>query len=437
MTQKPDSATLFAFNVGFGDCFLLRFQYPGTMRRHVLVDFGSTRQPPSRPANFLTRVAEQIKDLCGGKLDVIVATHRHKDHIYGFRTNTKGDAPGNVIASCNPTLVLQPWTEHPDADRDALASPDQSDASRSFAKSLANMNLLSQRVLQIARADGKAAGTAGAEARFDPKVRKALSFLGENNIANKSAVKNLMSMGRERRYLSFGDDPGTSAILPGVDVDVLGPPTLTQNGAIAKQRSRHKEEYWHLQAAAAGAELAAEEGRSLFPEHVAKTVPSWARWGRHRLKKMRSDMLLPVVRRLDDQMNNTSLILLFAVGDKSLLFPGDAQWENWSHALADEDVRGKLSSVDLYKVGHHGSLNATPKSLWNLLDNRGPAATTERLTSVMSTKHGVHGHSPATEVPRKTLVDALKADSHFHNTEDKRIRKNSVTFYDEVHLTFE
>jgi hypothetical protein len=246
-----------------------------------------------------------------------------------------------------------------------------------------------------------------------------------------------MSMGKKRRYLCFGDDPGTGDILPGVDVDVLGPPTLTQNGAIAKQRSRHKEEYWHLQAAAAGAELAAENGNSLFPNYVAKETPSWGRWGRHRLRQMRSDMLMPIVRNLDDQMNNTSLILLFAVGDKSLLFPGDAQWENWSHALADEAVRKKLRTVDLYKVGHHGSPNATPKSLWNLLENRGPEDKAERLTSVMSTKHGVHGHSRETEVPRDTLVKALVSDSHFHTTEDHKIRPDIGKFYDEVRVEFD
>ena len=354
MSERPVSATLFTFNVGFGDCFLLRFQYAGAKRRHVLVDFGSTRQPKPRPAKYLTRVAEQIKDLSGSKLDVVVATHRHKDHIYGFRTNKKGDAPGNVIASCNPTLVLQPWTEHPDAPRDAMASPDQSEDGRAFASALVNMNRFSLAVRRIAAADKKTK-------LFDNRTRAALSFLGENNIANKSAVKNLMAVGEKRLYLSFGQDAGTEEILPGVDVDVLGPPTLTQNAAISKQRARHEEEYWHLHAAAAAAGLSAGDGGALFADHATSDVPLWGRWGRDRLRKIRRDMLMPIVRRLDDQMNNTSLILLFAVGGKSLLFPGDAQWENWSHALAQPEVREKLKSVDLYKVGHHGSLNRNAK----------------------------------------------------------------------------
>lgn len=429
MTESPLSATLFAFNVGFGDCFLLRFQYADNSRRHVLIDFGSTRQPKPRPANFLTRVAEQIQELCGGKLDIIVATHRHKDHIYGFRTNKSGTAPGNVIRDCNPTLILQPWTEHPDAARDATVSPDQLEESRAFAGALKNMSGFSAAIYRIAKADEE-------RGVFSPQVRKAMAFLGENNIANKNSIRNLLSMGEKRRYLAFGQDPGTSEILPGVNVDVLGPPTLKQGPQIARQRSRHEEEYWHLQAAATRGDLAASKGRAAFPDHVAAELPQWALWGRHRLRKMREHMLMPIVRRLDAQMNNTSLILLFTVGDKSLLFPGDAQWENWSYALSQEDVREKLKKVDVLKVGHHGSLNATPKSLWNLLENRGNEADSGRLTSVMSTKHGVHGHSADTAVPRSTLVKALTEHSHYHTTEDHQIDKNSDKFYTEIKVKF-
>ena len=73
-------------------------------------------------------------------------------------------------------------------------------------------------------------------------------------------------------------------------------------------------------------------------------------------------------------MNNTSLILLFEVNGKKLLFPGDAQLENWSYAVKDADdadaTRALLADVDVYKVGHHGSLNATPKKLlWEAFRN--------------------------------------------------------------------
>src|SRR3546814_10469532 len=88
-------------------------------------------------------------------------------------------------------------------------------------------------------------------------------------------------------------------------------------------------------------------------------------------------------------MNNTSVILLFEVGDKHLLFPGDAQYENWMYALAQEGVTQRLCKVNVYKVGHHGSLNATPKDLWNGFEARGSSKTANRLRSFLSTKNVV------------------------------------------------
>jgi len=123
---------------------------------------------------------------------------------------------------------------------------------------------------------------------------------------------------------------------------------------------------------------------------------------------------------LDDQMNNTSLILLFKYRKKTLLFPGDAQIENWNHCLHDADdgaINRKLSAqTDLYKVGHHGSRNATPKTLWSLFAKKGDSDGP--LQSMMSTRAGKHGDPKGnTEVPRKTLVEELDARSHLFNTQ--------------------
>jgi hypothetical protein len=83
---------------------------------------------------------------------------------------------------------------------------------------------------------------------------------------------------------------------------------------------------------------------------------------------------------------------------------------NWKKLLAD---------VNLYKVGHHGSLNATPKSLWKLFDNKGSEHKHDRLETLCSTKAGKHGSvKSGTEVPRSVLVDELEKDSNFATTED-------------------
>ena len=76
-----------------------------------------------------------------------------------------------------------------------------------------------------------------------------------------------------------------------------------------------------------------------------------------------------------------------------------------------------LDSAD--KVGHHGSLNATPKSMWNRFKKRGKTDKPDRLTSVMSTRDGKHGSTDSgTEVPRSKLVTELEAQSTLIDTRD-------------------
>ncbi len=85
------------------------------------------------------------------------------------------------------------------------------------------------------------------------------------------------------------------------------------------------------------------------------SLPVETRWFLPRIEAVRGDQLLEIVRILDKQMNNTSVILLFEVGTKKLLFPGDAQLENWMYSLKEAKeasaVRKLLSKVDVYKVG--------------------------------------------------------------------------------------
>ena len=117
-------------------------------------------------------------------------------------------------------------------------------------------------------------------------------------------------------------------------------------------------------------------------------------------------------------MNNTSVILLFEIGNKLLLFPGDAQIENWQYALSQKKFVNLLRKVNVYKVGHHGSLNATPMTLWNMFERKGAASKTGRMKSLLSTLHGVHGHEESdTEVPRERLVNALKKNTELLMTE--------------------
>lgn len=432
--NAPSALTIRMYNVGFGDCFLLSFEYPKTVR-HLLVDFGSTSAPKrGARGDYMAKIADDIKRVCDGKLEGIVATHRHRDHISGFALNA---ASGKTIASLNPKFVIQPWTEDPRAKPAALTATtsvytngkaDAKKMTAHFLGSLEDMHAVAASI-EIASRRSEVAGV---------KARKQLEFLGNDNIKNLPAINNLLAMGKKGKayYVNAGMKLD---ILPGVKCTVLGPPTLKQSNAIRKQRARDPSEFWQFRSFWASQSFAARPHRArgsrqaLGARTSSKAFPIEARWFVKQSRQIQTDQMLSIVRDLDSVMNNTSVILLLEAGNKRILLPGDAQIENWSYALQNAVWAQQIADVDLYKVGHHGSLNATPKSLWSLFRRKGSAAKRNRLTTLCSTKAGKHGSaSSGTEVPRHSLVDALEEESQFISSEDPK-----EAFCHSVRLSFQ
>jgi hypothetical protein len=425
-TSIPSSVTIRMYNVGFGDCFLLKFHYADA-ERHMLIDYGSTAAPMNVRGKYMVDVANDIKSNCKGKLDIVVATHRHRDHISGFATD--GDATGSIIASLEPDHVIQPWTEDPATKPTALTAttttyskgkPSQEQITSHFLGSLDDMHRIAGSVADLARSGQLYAG---------PVKSKQLTFLGENNLKNLSAVKNLMSMGDKgtAHYVNAGMT--LNDLLPGVNITVLGPPTLKQSDSIRKERAKDPDEFWQFRSFWSSQSLAigakpAPGGRFSQPRTRWRPNEAYApnvRWFIAQSRQIHADQTLDLVRELDSVMNNTSIILLIEIGDRKLLFPGDAQIENWSYALNNSKWQDLLQDVNLYKVGHHGSLNATPRSLWKLFVNKGDKDTHNRLETLCSTKSGKHGDARSgTEVPRAVLVAELEKQSAFNSTESYR-----------------
>jgi beta-lactamase superfamily II metal-dependent hydrolase len=422
-TNSPSSVTIRMYNVGFGDCFLVTFHY-AAQERHMLIDYGSTAAPKSASGKYMVSIANDIKDACKGKLDAVVATHRHRDHISGFATD--GDAMGSIIATLKPDHVIQPWTEDPAAKPAALTAttttyqggkPTEAKLRSQFLGSLRDMHRIAGSVAELAKS-GQIQGSRA--------TQKQLAFLGENNLQNSSAVKNLMSMGNKgtAHYVNAGMT--LNDVLPGVRITVLGPPTLKQSDSIRKERAKDPDEFWQFrsfwssQSLAIGARLTRgyRAAGSKTKRHPKDLYAPNVRWFVEQSRRIHAEQTLELVRDLDSVMNNTSIILLFEFGDRKLLFPGDAQIENWSYALNNKKWQELLKDVNLYKVGHHGSLNATPRSLWRLFVNKGDKHASDRLTTLCSTKAGKHGDARSgTEVPRATLVAELKERSKFTSTE--------------------
>lgn len=403
--NTPRRVTIRMYQMGFGDCFLLSVHYP-SRERHILIDFGCQRQPPQAEGrtSWLVKVAENIRERVdpdgdGPGLDVVIATHRHQDHINGFARKVDGTGPGDIIHTLGVRQVFQPWTEHPNADVDAEFAP--RDGRRGFRNQLSIMQAMANRFAkQAPRVRG-----------LTPPERRRFQFMGENNISNRSAVESLMALSDDPNYLFEGCGAGLGRRFPGVKMHVLGPPTLRQSEAIRRQTSRH-EEFWHFHSNLQSHRDAADR---LFPDHETAAYPNHHRWFVKQVEALTGDGLFGVVRALDRTLNNTSLVLLFEIGGKKFLFPGDAQIENWTHALNSGQYDALLRDVDVYKVGHHGSLNATPKNrLWGAFSKRTESEAGERLTTLLSSMHGVHGHH--NEVPRRKLVQAMREESDLHTT---------------------
>ena len=458
---RPASLTIRAYQVGFGDCFLLTFKYPKAKttdrERHVLVDFGSTGMPKGIESDEqMMKVAQDIQKRCGGKLHgklhIVVATHRHKDHISGFTTKKDGSGTGEVIAALKPDIVIQPWTEDPKAkdpppnkkSKKKTQSAKALAATPKFISSLDNMNTLAE----AAYAEVMHLSSSKFRVPLDEDLSDQVAFLSDDNsLPNKSAVANLAEMGTNH-YVNYGYELDLTQLLPGVKAHFLGPPNLEQHAEIQQERSDDKNEFWMLQGAARGFwQLQAATGElikdfttgndQLFPEADAYQgyFPAHSRWFIRQLRTLRGQQLQGLVRILDKAMNNTSVILLFEVGGKKLLFPGDAQIENWEYALSMDDDLKMLEDVYFYKVGHHGSRNATPRTLWNnFAQKRAEGEKGARLQTVVSTMKGKHGHAEShTEVPRATLVKELTGLTDYQSTEKAAENKE---LYVELEITF-
>ena len=81
------------YQVGFGDCFLVSIEYDGPLEdgraaRHILIDYGTSHSPREGMARGrMADVAALVEEHTGGHLDVLVVTHRHRDHLRGFEVD--------------------------------------------------------------------------------------------------------------------------------------------------------------------------------------------------------------------------------------------------------------------------------------------------------------------------------------------------------------
>jgi beta-lactamase superfamily II metal-dependent hydrolase len=372
------------YNVGFGDAFLLLFPDRDRPRR-VLIDCGmhSMGPGPRKMKEVVKQIVDDTTDADGtSKIDVVVATHRHQDHVSGFSQP--------LWNKVEVGEVWMPWTEHP-TDREARRIREtQSARANSLAMALNRLGV-DESVLAIA----------------------------QNSLTNRAAFRTLHHgfAGRPlRRFLPTRQKSARSIetpVLPGVRVHVLGPSRkeevirdmnpekgesylqfLMTRAAPPGQRFRPFRSEWGLPLAA----YRRSYPHLHFSDHLKRE-----------LADVGSGTEFELVTKLEKAVNGTSLLLMFVIGKAHLLFPGDAQWGTWKAALEDPEWEELLSKTTFYKIGHHGSHNATPRSFVK----RHLSKKFFAMCSTCDTKKW-------RDIPRIPLLEALRKKSNRIVRSDKR-----------------
>jgi hypothetical protein len=208
----------------------------------------------------------------------------------------------------------------------------------------------------------------------------------------------------QRRFMPSADGSDrtfTTPVLPGVTVHVLGP---SRDKEVIRDMTPPVGEAY-LRLAAAPVDPGTGERRAPFAAALESASPpagvTLPEAERDRLRDATALADLDAAVALDAAVNGTSLMIVLDVRGTRLLFPGDAQWGTWAAALKDAAAVDLLRTVSFYKVGHHGSENATPRRFVEELLPDHPWA----MVSTIARKQWAH-------VPKPELLEALTTKRH-------------------------
>jgi beta-lactamase superfamily II metal-dependent hydrolase len=371
MSISPNEVvvTVKMFAIGeLGDCFWLKF-LKDTQESNMLIDCGSFRNS-EKSKKRLEEIVGYIKSELGGKpLDVVVGTHQHMDHLSGFVHCEK------MFAG----IVNESWLSWLDNPQDSLARAIQRDQ-KSLAETIGKIarQLIKRPKTMVGETVCDIMGFYATEDMDGPRI-PAMGIEVLKKIPEKGV-----------RYLS----PGDVLPMPGmpdnsVRVYVLGPP---RNQTLLFDKDPKKTETYdpHLCTANVNANrfLAALEHTT--DENIDRSEKQFPFNAIHKKRQARANReIRDLYKRetwrtierdwletgsrlalyLDAYTNNSSLVLAIELvkSSKVLLFAADAQTGNWL-SWYDVDWKGKnaafstetlLQNTVLYKVGHHGSHNAT------------------------------------------------------------------------------
>jgi beta-lactamase superfamily II metal-dependent hydrolase len=361
--------------VGFGDCILLRLP-DGPQIRHILIDFGRAPNDPSSVGRF-SDIARDIEKQCNGKIDLLVVTHEHLDHLEGFYRERE------IFNRMEIERVWMSLPSHPDYYTD-------------FPKARLQKKL--REGLSMFVREARRSGMA-----FHPTFQS----LVQNNLSNKDRIDYLRKLGkRPIAYLARGKAKEAAAF-KNIKIQVLAPEQDVSVYYTANARERAL-----TSALAATSGATGQRGRAGSSEAFDWNFPSVPRAAPadrvgvspsdfDRLRRTIREGGVAAARFIDKAQNNTSLCLVIEAAGKRLLLPGDAELESWD--VMAKKCRPELKPVDFLKVAHHGSHNGTPLEL---LDRLLPLKRKAHAQVLVSTKRNVYGTK--NPVPDDALLKELK-----------------------------
>jgi hypothetical protein len=351
---------------GLGDCFLITLPRHGSERGFfVMIDCGVILGTPDA-AKKMQAVVDDIADTTKGKVDLLLATHEHWDHLSGFQQAQES------LKKITFGEVWFAWTEDP---------------SDKFAKQLGEKREKAVAALRMAEPRLRMAEASESA----DEIASMLAFFGARGDSTRQALEIVRGLTRAPRYCRPGGDP---VRFDGVDARfyVLGPPQDLKLLAKLLPSKRDPETY-----GLTGTMFLADQlSDSLTPNEdpdgpfgplqtipmaLAKEMDFFKQryWGMgptvtgdddawRRIDTAWFEGASELALQLDSETNNTSLVIAIELADQDvLLFAADAQIGNWlswqdlQWKVGDRAVTGPdlLKRTVLYKVGHHGSHNAT------------------------------------------------------------------------------
>lgn len=364
--KPPARATIRFYRQGLGDCFLITLPRAGKAGDafRIMIDCGVLIGTPAAQ-KVMTDIATDIARESDGRVDLLVVTHEHWDHVSGFLQASE------ALSAIKFGAVWMPWTESPN---DPQAKRLEAERARAIA------------ALRLAESRMRLAGAAEVE-----DLSGLLAFFGaagRSTSAALDAARGLAPPGG-LRYAEPGEAP-TELPGTGARIYVLGPPRdealLLRSDPSRKAPETYQFGFAGFPLAEAEACLTEEAppgpfaARMAIPLAVARGLPEFRRYFAdgaggagegedwRRIDSAWLDGATELALRLDQDTNNTSLALAIELADgEVLLFAADAQvgsWLSWQDLAWQVDGRAVtgpdlLARTVFYKVGHHGSHNGT------------------------------------------------------------------------------